>query len=130
MRRAGSHGTPDAPQLFELENVMKTLVKAVAVLALSAASLSAVALTNADRYGEAAIPVDAQRTIVIGANTRFVNVNHGEIVKFVANGQEFTWDFDGVPQAFDLKQVAPQGAIDHSVRVYIATTLNDGGLGD
>src|SRR5882672_1824902 len=67
---------------------------------------------------------------VIGANTRFVNVNHGEIVKFVANGQEFAWDFDGLPQAFDLKQVAPQGAIDHSVRVYVATTLNDGGLGD
>jgi hypothetical protein len=109
---------------------MKTFAKAVAVLALSAASLSAVALTNADLYGEAASPAAAERTIVIGANTRFVNVNHGEIVKFVANGQEFTWDFDGVPQAFDLKQVAPQGAIDHSVRVYIATTLSDGGLGD
>jgi len=44
--------------------------------------------------------------------------------------KEFAWDFDGVPQAFDLKQVAPQGTIDHSVRVYIATTLEDGGLGD
>ena len=109
---------------------MKTFVKAVAVLALSAASLSAVALTNADLYGEAAIPVDAQRTIVIGANTRFVNVNHGEIVKFVANGQEFAWDFDGLPQSFDLKQVAPQGALDHSVRVYVETTSEDGGLGE
>jgi len=109
---------------------MKTLVKAVAVLALSAASLSAFALSNADRYGEAATPADAERTIVIGPNTRWVNVNHGEIVKFVANGKEFAWDFDGVPQAFDLKQVAPQGAIDHNVRVYIATTLEDGGLGD
>jgi membrane protease subunit (stomatin/prohibitin family) len=109
---------------------MKMLVKTVAVLALSAASLSAVAVTNADRYGEAASPVDAERTIVIAPNTRFVNVNHGEIVKFVANGQEFAWDFDGLPQSFDLKQVAPQGAIDHSVRVYVATTLQDGGLGD
>ena len=109
---------------------MKTLVKAVAVLALSAASLSAFALTNADRYGEAATPVDAERTIVIGPNTRWVNVNHGEIVKFVANGKEFAWDFDGLPQAFDLKQVAPQGAIDHSVRVYIASTLEVGSLGD
>jgi len=116
--------------LLNWRNIMKTLAKAVAVLALSAASLSAVALTNADLYGEAASPAAAERTIVIGANTRFVNVNHGEIVKFVANGQEFTWDFDGVPQPFDLKQVAPQGAIDHSVRVYIATTLSDGGLGD
>ena len=103
---------------------------AVAALALSAASLSAVALTNADRYGEAASPVDAERTIVIGPNTRWVNVNHGEIVKFVVNGKEFAWDFDGLPQTFDLKEVAPQGAIDHNVRVYIATTLNDGGLGD
>jgi membrane protease subunit (stomatin/prohibitin family) len=108
---------------------MKTL-KAVAVLALSAASLSAFALTNADRYGEAASPAAADRTIVIDANTRSVNVNHGEIVKFVANGQEFTWEFDGVPQAFDLKQVAPQGAIDHDVSVYMATTAMDGGFGD
>ena len=109
---------------------MKTLVKAVAVLALSTASLSAFALTNADRYGEAASPAAAERTIVIGPKTSSVNVNHGEIVKLVANGQEFTWDFDGLPQSFDLKQIAPQGAIDHNVRVYIATTLEDGGLGD
>ena len=109
---------------------MKTFVKAVAVLALSAASLSAFALTNADRYGEAASPAAADRTIVIGANTRSVNVNHGEIVKFVANGQEFTWEFDGVAQSFDLKQVAPQGAIDHDVSVYTATTAMDGGFGD
>jgi hypothetical protein len=109
---------------------MKTLVKAVSVLALSTASLSAFALTDADRYGEAATPAAAERTIVIGQNTRSVNVNHGEVVKFVVNGQEFAWDFDGVPQAFDLKQVAPQGAIDHDVRVYIATTTMDGGFGD
>ena len=114
---------------MNLENAMKKLV-AVAALALSAASLSAFALTNADRYGEAASPAVAERTIVIGPNTRWVNVNHGEIVKFVANGKEFAWDFDGLPQAFDLKEVAPQGAIDHSVRVYIATTSEDGGLGE
>ena len=109
---------------------MRLFVSTVAALTLSAASLSAAALTNADRYGEAASPATAERTIVIGPNTRWVNVNHGEIVKFVANGREFAWDFDGVPQSFDLREVAPQGAIDHNVRVYIATTLEDGGLGD
>jgi Heavy-metal resistance protein CzcE len=108
---------------------MKTL-KAVAVLALSAASLSAFALTNPDRYGEAASPAAADRTIVVDANTRSVNVNHGEVVKFVANGQEFTWEFDGVPQSFDLKQIAPQGAVDHDVSVYMATTIDDSGFGD
>lgn len=106
------------------------MLKAVAVLALSAASLSAFALTNADLYGEASSAAEADRTIAIDANTRSVNVNHGETVKFVANGQEFTWEFDGVPQAFDLQQVAPQGAIDHDVRVYVDTTLGDGGLGE
>src|SRR5439155_27047179 len=98
---------------------MKTLVKAVAVLALSAASLSAFALPNADRYGEAATPAAAERTIVIGANTRFLNVNHGELVKLAFPTRRSSDLFDGLPQAFDLKQVAPQGAIDHSVRVYI-----------
>jgi membrane protease subunit (stomatin/prohibitin family) len=106
------------------------MLKAVAVLALSAASLSAVAMTNADRYGEAASAAAADRTIVIGPNTRFVNVNHGEIVKFVANGQEFAWDFDGVPQAFDLKQVAPQGALAQNVKVYIELTDQDISIGD
>lgn len=117
---------------FELENAvkLKLLAPAVAAFALSAASLSAVALTNADRYGEAASTAAAERTIVIGPNTRWVNVNHGEIVKFVANGQEFAWDFDGVPQAFDLKQVAPQGSIAQSVRVYIALTERDLSIGE
>jgi hypothetical protein len=109
---------------------MKTL-KAIAVLALSAASLSAVAMTNADRYGEAASPAAvADRTIVIGPNTRFVNVKHGEIVKFVANGQEFTWDFDGVPQSFSLNQIAPQGALAQNVKAYIEYSDLDVGLGD
>ena len=108
------------------------LVPIFAALMLSAASLTAMgaAMTRTDLVGESVSPTAASRTIVINDNTKWVNVTHGDVVKFVANGQEFAWDFDGVPQAFDLKQVAPQGAIDHSVRVYIATTLEDGGLGD
>jgi len=95
---------------------MKKLV-AVAALALSTASLSAVALTNADLYGEAASPAAADRTIVVDPGTKFVNVKHGEIVKIVAGGKEFTWHFDGLLQPFELAKIAPQGAIDHSVRV-------------
>jgi len=50
-------------------------------------------MTNADRYGEAASPA-AERTILIDPNTRWVYVNHDEIVKIVADGQEFTRNFD------------------------------------
>jgi hypothetical protein len=39
---------------------MKTFAKAVAVLALSAASLSAVAMTNIDRHGEASSPAASE----------------------------------------------------------------------
>jgi Heavy-metal resistance protein CzcE len=108
-----------------MEIAMKLIIPAIAALTLSAASLSALALTDADRYGETASPAAATRTVVIGPNTRWVNVNHGEIVKFVANGQEFAWDFDGVPQSFNLKQVAPEGAIAQNVRVYIEMTEKD-----
>src|SRR5437667_11437555 len=99
MQCAVSLGALDAPQLFELENVMKTLVKAVAALALSAASLSAFALTNADLYGEAASPAAAERTILICTDTRPVSVYHGGIVKLVANGHHVSWRIDGMQYA-------------------------------
>jgi hypothetical protein len=56
---AGYLGARDAPQLIELENVMRKLV-AVVALALSAANLSAVAMTNTDRHGEAASPAASE----------------------------------------------------------------------
>jgi hypothetical protein len=113
-----------------MENIVKLFVPTLAALALSAASLSAAALTFGDLYGEPADASAAERTIVVTPGTKFVNVKHGEVVKIVAGGKEFAWAFDGLPQAFDLAKVAPSGAIDHSVRVYIATTEEDGGFGD
>lgn len=86
---------------------LKLLVPVVAALALSAASLSAVAVSTADRAGEAASPTP-ERIMVAGPNTRWVYVNRGEIVKIVANGQEFTLNFDSVPQSPNLDQIAPQ----------------------
>src|SRR5882724_6199142 len=47
------------PSTFELENVMKKLV-AVVPLALSAASLSAVAMSSTDRHGEPASPAGSE----------------------------------------------------------------------
>jgi len=99
---------------------MKLLAPAVVSIALSVASLSASAMTNADYYGEASSPAAAMRTIVVGPNTRKVGVNQGEIVTIVANGQEFSWHFDGTLPSFNLKQIVPQGAIDQEVTVYIA----------
>jgi hypothetical protein len=129
MQGAGCQGSLDASQLFESENDMKKVL-VVAALALSATSLSAAALTFGDVYGEPADASVADRTIVVTPSTKFVNVKHGEVVKIVAGGKEFAWDFDGIEQPFELAKIAPQGAIDHNVRVYIERSEMDGGFGD
>lgn len=112
---------------------MKSITSLIAV-ALSAASLSAAAATRADLLGEPAQQPAVERAIVTAAygrtieitgGTKWVNVNHGEVIRFVSNGREFTWYFDGVsqPQPFDMTEIAPAGFVEHGVKVYV-------GLGD
>ncbi len=109
-----------------MENIVKLFVPTLAALTLSAASLSAAALTFGDLYGEPAQASAAERTIVVTPGTKFVNVKHREVVKIVAGGKEFAWDFDGLLQPFELAKIAPQGAIDHSVRVNIEPSEMEG----
>ena len=113
---------------------MKLAITSLFAVTLSAVSLSAAA-ARTDLLGEPAqAPAAVQqavvtaaygRTIDITGGTKWVNVNHGEVVRFVANDREFTWYFDGVsqPRPFDLSEIAPAGFVDHSVKVYV-------GLGD
>jgi len=120
-----------------MENHMKLPVPSIAALALSAASLSAVAaLKPADLFGEpvrapsaerAIYTAVADRTITITGDTRWVNVNHYEVVRFAANGSEFTWYFDGMaqPRPFDLSEIAPAGFVGHSVTVYVSPSERD-----
>jgi len=110
---------------------VKLFAPVVAALALSAASLSANALTTGDVYGEPASGGYApDRTIVVTPQTKAINVTRGEVVKIKVGSREFTWDFDGVAKPFELNKIAPEGALDHTVRVYVGTSLNDGGFGE
>lgn len=73
-------------------------------------------------WGDPVSPSLATRTIVIGPGTRFVNVEGGEVVKFVAGDQTFAWAF--APQGgsdFELNRIAPAGALDHRVMAYVST---------
>lgn len=96
------------------------LIPAVASIMLSAASLSAFALSDADRYGQAASPTSATRTIVVGPNTRYVNVQRGEIVKLVVNGQELVWHFVGTYSSFKLSAIDSRIAAAQNVSVHVA----------
>ncbi len=105
---------------------MKRLAPTLAALALSAFSLAATAtVTEADVLGHAAQLSAAERTIVINAKTKWVNVKHGEVVRFVAGGQEFTWAFDGMSSSFELNRVAPAGTLGREVTAYIAPNDQD-----
>src|SRR5258707_15504807 len=120
-----------------MENHMKPLFRSIAVLTLSAASLSAFAsLKPSDLFGEqvqapslerAIATAVADRTITVTGDTKWVNVKHYEVVRFASNGREFTWYFDGVaqPGVFDLMQIAPAGFVDHGVRIYVSPTERD-----
>lgn len=75
-----------------------------------------------DLYGLPAPAAAAVRTIVVGPDTRYVNVEGGEIIRFVANGREFGWHFlvARTVNSFDLNEVAPAGVLDHPVRAYVS----------
>lgn len=108
---------------------MKFFVPAFAVLTLSAASVSAMAATAGNMYGEPADGAYAERTIVVTPQTKYINVAHREVVKLKVGSQEFAWNFDGLPRAFELNRIAPDGTLDHPVQVYVSTGA-DGGFGD
>ena len=95
-------------------------IPAVGSIMLSAASLSAFALDDADRYGTPANPAAAKRTIVVGPNTRHVNVTRDEIVKLVVNGREFAWHFDGTLSSFKLSAIDSRDAVARNVTVYVS----------
>lgn len=71
-----------------------------------------------------AVPAAAgQRSIVLDADTRWVNVNQGEQIRFIAGNKEFGWRFDASgAHSFNLQQIAPAGALSRPVQVYIMSS--------
>jgi hypothetical protein len=105
---------------------MTHFVRVITGLALASASFGAFAtVTDADMLGSAAQPWAAQRTVVIGSKTRWVTVERGDIVRFVSNGEEFAWSFNGMAPSFDLKRIAPAGAVDRRLLVYVWPNAQD-----
>ncbi len=65
---------------------------------------------TSNEYGSRADGMPYDQLIVLGSNTRSVNVSHGETVKFVTpDGHEFRWRFDTARslERFPLARIAP-----------------------
>jgi Cu/Ag efflux protein CusF len=109
-----------------MEIHMKRLISTLASLTLSAASLTTTAkVTEADMLGNAAQPSAAQRTIVIDNKTKWITVEHDEVVRFLSNSQEFAWTFQGMSSSFELNKIAPAGALDRALTVYVWPNARD-----
>ena len=72
--------------------------------------------------GDPAPDAAATQTIVIGPDTKWVNVTGGDIVKFVVDGKSFAWAFNvaATVDRFDLSRVAPAEVLERRVDVYVA----------
>lgn len=96
------------------------------VLGTIAASIGTAAYANnllatAAPYGSAVPGGVAQRTVELHPGTKYVNVEQGETVKFVAQGKAFTWNFDTFgTRPFELSRVAPQEVNVGNVVVYVS----------
>jgi hypothetical protein len=85
-----------------------------------------------DFYGAPANASTAERTILIGPNTRYVNVQDGQIVAFNTGGKTFAWHFmaaSGV-RSMRLNDIAPPGLLDHEVTAYLSPDPRYIGGGD
>lgn len=88
--------------------------------------------TPIELYGEPAPASAAQRTIVIAPDTRHVNVEGGEIIRFVVGGKEFGWSFNNAlsVESFSLNAVAPPGLLNQPVHAYVSRDPRYIGGGD
>jgi hypothetical protein len=101
----------------------KSFIPAVLASMLSLSAFSSIAATNnTNLLGDPAPATAADQTITINPDTKYVNVQGGQIVNFDVNGKTFTWNFDGSEniQSFDLNRVVPSGLLDHTVTAYVS----------
>ena len=101
----------------------KTFATAASTLALGV-SLCAAASTPSFQYGSPLSPVHAERSIAIKPDTRWANVKRGEAIRFVVDGREFGWKFDGPFHSFVLQRVASQGLLTKLLTVCIENKNN------
>ncbi len=100
-------------------------------LALASASLALSACAaDSSMLGQSEPAGYATRTVVVGPDTTYINVDRGDVVKFVVGDKSFSWSFD-TPSTISevtLNQVAPAGMLDHTVKAYIKRIpVYDGG---
>jgi hypothetical protein len=103
---------------------MATYIASLAAFSLLAGGCASSGPAN----GAIGAPVEGpsfDRKVLIGTNTRSVNVDGGEVVRFVVRepdgaDRSFTWHFDTARETVgDLSKLAPAGILSRPVRVVV-----------
>ena len=102
--------------------MFKALRTAVIAAAIVATAGGAQAAANTNEIGMAPAHPNADRHVVIKADTKWVNIDDGDTVEFNVDGKSFTWHFDTLrgESAFELSKIAPQDVDVGKVVVYVA----------
>jgi hypothetical protein len=100
----------------------KLLAQTIATLMLAASVAPAIAAPPPPNSlsGTPAADTASQYGIRITPNTRYVNVQGGDVVRFMSGDKSFTWNFDGRRPTLKLSEIAPDGFLDREVNVYIS----------
>ena len=120
--------------MFTLKRNLVAAFAASLFLALASAPASAESNPSyRSHFGAAADGRSYDREIVVTADTRWVNVVAGQVVRFAIPGatspaSSFTWSFDTWGgRVADLSQLAPPGMLQRPVKVYIGDDPRYGG---
>jgi hypothetical protein len=106
-------------------NIMRHPFRRAAFAAGAALILSACAtqesLPPVSLLGQQVEDTAATQSIRIGPDTRWANIESGQIVRFVIGPRTFTWAFNNSQEisSFDLNRVTPPGLLDHRVTIYL-----------
>lgn len=110
--------------------MQKLITAGLLALTCSSFTLSACA-ADSSLLGQGQVPAGyADRTVVVGADTKYINVERGDVVKFVVGDKSFSWSFTAPTtiSEINLSEVAPAGMLNHEVKAYIKhIPVYDGG---
>ena len=107
-----------------MEKSFRTVALAVcAAIALSACTMGDQGgqLPPVSLLGQQADDTAATQIVIIHPDTKWANIESGQIVRFVIGNKTFTWALNNSQEvaSFDLNRVTPPGLLDHRVTIYL-----------